>query len=124
MKKRILTMLFILVLALSLCACGKSSDDKETVEQEETLEEKIESQIVGQATIQLQIQYDVSSATVNVATIELSEDESEFDAYGKVTCTDKYGDKYEGKFSATGTVDSETEDISVDLDITTPTKVN
>ena len=33
MKKKILAMLFILVLALSLCACGKSSDDNESVEQ-------------------------------------------------------------------------------------------
>lgn len=117
MKKKILVPILILVLAITMCACGTSASNEEP-----SIEDRIENRIEAKAMVYMGLMYDVSATYTNISTLRLSEDNSEYEAYGKVTVTDKYGDKYSGNFSATGKIGDDGE-ITVDLDVDTPVKV-
>lgn len=106
-------MLSVIMLVCSVSACGMNSEMLDSNEQERVLVE-IEETIIDGLDSHVDVYYEGSVMNVNFVKIKLAKDENEFDAYGKVTCIDKYGDKCTRKFVVAGSFYSMGEEMRVD----------
>ena len=107
--KKVLAIIMAVIMCLSLCACGK----KEPVE---TVEDKVISSVKSNIMARIAIQYDtVGAPSITCFIDEIGE--NQYEATGKVTVKDKYGDSYTGKYDATVKYDPSTDDCNVNCTI-------
>lgn len=106
--KRILSATLILLMCLSLCACG-SSGESESQSVESIVENRVKSYIMAEIALTYE--------TEGVPTITYfvnQAGENQYEVTGKVTVKDKYGDSYTGKYDALVDYDAETGEAEID----------
>ena len=115
MMKRMIAIMLVIILGLSLCACGSK-------EPEFNPSDEFESKVNATVAVEYMYSYaDVKMAMTNLSDIEVNGDT--YTGKGKVTITDNYGDKYVGKVTAVYKYNEETQHFTkVSLDIETPRK--
>lgn len=115
--KRIISLFLVLVMCLSLCACGEKEPEFDP-------EAEFESEVNADVAVKCMFSYaDVKSASTNLADISVSSDGVTYTGKGKVTIRDNYGDTYVGKVTAVYSYDADTQSFSKQsLDIETPKK--
>lgn len=109
--KKAVSLILILVLCLSLCACGgKDTPDKMTPKEA----------VVDAAEWDVQFTLTASGCkglpSVQITSIE-EVGENEFEFYGTYSAKNEFSETVNGKFTGTGTYNPETEKASVDVDM-------
>ena len=114
--KKIIALLLVLVMGLTVCACGAEK------EPEFDPEEEFKSEVDAAVAVKCAFTYaDVKLAQTTLSDIEVDGDK--YTGKGKVTIRDNYGDTYVGKVTAVYRYNEETKSFSkVSLDIETPRK--
>lgn len=106
--KKALSLILVLVMCLSLCACGGNS-------QEDGAEKKAIQTVHNNIQVKLVVRYG-SVGAPSYTTYVTEIDTNKFEISGKVTIKDKYGDTYTGKYSAVATYDPSTGKCTVSDD--------
>ena len=104
--KKVFSVILAMILCFSLGAC--SSKNVET----ESMDDRLKDAVKNRINATILIEYDtvgVPSATYYID--EMSE--TEFEVTGKVTVTDKFGDKYTGNYEAFVEYDPSTDELDV-----------
>ena len=103
MKRKILSILFVVVLALSISACGKRSTDIELSKQEERLT-KIRENITSSLEYKAErFKYESAEVDMDSLKIILLEDGKSYEAYGKASFVGENDYKSKVVFVASGT---------------------
>ena len=111
--KKIVSLLLVLVMCISLVACGGESLSESKTE---SVESKVESSVKAHIELDIICSYDtVGLPSITCYIDEISE--NNFEVSGKVTIKDKYGDSYSGKYDATVKYNPETDKCDTDVDI-------
>ena len=131
MKKEILCLLSAATLMCAFTGCGGKTDS--LISENET-SSVFDEEYQRKRSVELQLQYklgvycgvkyqdiDVSTTRIDISTMEASE-EGKYDCYGYLTISNKYGDKYKGKFTAVAKEDDDGNIEIIDYDLETPSK--
>lgn len=116
--KKLYAIILIMVMILSLCACGGSTKDDEAIETE------INTVVNTEAYLECFLKYaDVKGVLADIATIDDNGDGT-YDVYGTVIVNDNYNQHYEGKFDAIVSIDASGEGTCDYFSMETPVKQN
>ena len=102
MTRRIRLLIAMCLVAISLMACGGSSDSSK----KESADDIVKSAVKADVMAHYGLKYDIKNCIVNVTTIKEAGD-NEYEVYGKANIIDNYGDKWEASFDGKCTVNGE-----------------
>ena len=109
--KKLLSFLLIIVLVFSFVSCGGDSSDSQS-KVSESVESRARSSVISRVQLNVSLKYEiVGLPTVTCYLNKIRE--NEFEATGKVTVRDKYGDTYTGKYDAVVEYNPTTDKFSV-----------
>ena len=112
--KKIFSLLLVLIMCISLVACGGGSSSESKTE--ESIESKVRKSVDSHIDVEIMLSYNtVGEPDITYYVDEISE--NNFEVSGKVTVKDKYGDSYSGKYDATVKYDPETDKCDTDVEI-------
>lgn len=112
--KKAISILLVLIIVIGLGACGNEEHS-----QEKTLSDRAADAVENHIWSYVYVAYNQpQNILVNTTHISQTNDNT-FKVSGKVTVTDKYGDKFTGKYDATATYNPSTDDFDVQYDVGT-----
>ena len=115
----ILSIIAIVIVAIIL-GVVLSSGSTTKGEAPKTIEDEIRSKVDARVIVEAVWTYS-GTPTVNITTVDISNDGTTAKVYGKLSVRDNYGDTYTGKFSADVTINDGSVSVK-DVDIDTPTR--
>lgn len=115
--KKIIAVGLVLIMVLSMCACGQNQKKNEFDPREE-FKSKVDAAVAAKCILSYA---DVKTAITTLSDIDVNGDT--YTGKGKVTIKDNYGDTYVGKVTAVYKYDEASKTFTkVSLDIDTPKK--
>ncbi len=132
MKKlsKLLALLLVLIMSVSLVAC---SGNNTLTEPQSSPEDRLREDVKFDVIAEIMLTYDATFNNLSVTNVKKTDTDNGYIYYevnGKVTVSDKYGDKFEGKIDGEYKIreeDLENENADfqrVSLDIETPKRVD
>lgn len=113
--KKVIALSLVLIMVLSLCACGQKEPE---FDPREEFKSKVNAAVAAKCFLSYA---DVKTAITTLSDIDV--DGNTYTGKGKVTIRDNYGDTYVGKVTAVYKYNEESKTFTkVSLDIETPKK--
>lgn len=113
--KKVIALSLVLIMVLSLCACGQKEPE---FDPREEFKSKVDAAVAAKCILSYA---DVKTAITTLSDIDV--DGNTYTGKGKVTIRDNYGDTYVGKVTAVYEYNEESKTFTkVSLDIETPKK--